>query len=278
MAERRAMVDNQNSSLSIAQQCKILSIHRSGLYYKPCSESNENLTILRLLDEQYFKTPFYGVRKLTVLLNQQGFTINRKRVKRLMELMGWQTLYRYKSTSKPDKQNRLYPYLLKGLKVTRANQVWAMDITYVPMRKGFMYLCAVIDLHTRYVVNWSLSNTMTAEWCKHVAEEAMESHGTPDIFNTDQGSQFTSEVFTGIMKERNIQISMDGKGRAIDNIFIERLWRTVKYEYVYLHAVEDGVQLYDGLNKYFSFYNYQRPHQSLEYKTPGSCYLKMKAA
>jgi len=247
------MVDNQNSSLSIAQQCKILSIHRSGLYYKPCSESDENLTILRLLDEQYFKTPFYGVRKLTVLLNQQGFTINRKRVKRLMELMGWQTLYRYKSTSKPDKQNRLYPYLLKGLKVTRANQVWAMDITYVPMRKGFMYLCAVIDLHTRYVVNWSLSNTMTAEWCKHVAEEAMESHGTPDIFNTDQGSQFTSEVFTGLMKERNIQISMDGKGRAIDNIFIERLWRTIKYEYVYLHAVEDGVQLYDGLNKYFSF-------------------------
>jgi putative transposase len=278
LAERRAMVDNQNSSLSIAQQCKILSIHRSGLYYKPCSESDENLTILRLLDEQYFKTPFYGVRKLTVLLNQQGFTINRKRVKRLMELMGWQTLYRYKSTSKPDKQNRLYPYLLKGLKVTRANQVWAMDITYVPMRKGFMYLCAVIDLHTRYVVNWSLSNTMTAEWCKHVAEEAMESHGTPDIFNTDQGSQFTSEVFTGLMKERNIQISMDGKGRAIDNIFIERLWRTIKYEYVYLHAVEDGVQLYDGLNKYFSFYNHQRPHQSLEYKTPGSCYLKMKAA
>lgn len=267
-----------SSSLSITQQCRILSIHRSGLYYKPCSESEENLTILRLLDEQYFKTPFYGVRKLTALLNQQGFTVNRKRVKRLMELMGWQTLYRYKSTSKPDKQNRLYPYLLKGLKVTRANQVWAMDITYVPMRKGFMYLCAVIDLHTRYVVNWSLSNTMTAEWCKQVAEEAMESNGNPDIFNTDQGSQFTSEVFTGLMKQRNIQISMDGKGRAIDNIFIERLWRTVKYEYVYLHAVEDGVQLYAGLNKYFTFYNHQRPHQSLEYKTPGSCYLKMKAA
>lgn len=272
------MVENEESSLSITQQCRILSIHRSGLYYKPCSESEENLTILRLLDEQYFKTPFYGVRKLTALLNQQGFTINRKRVKRLMELMGWQTLYRYKSTSKPDKQNRLYPYLLKGLKVTRANQVWAMDITYVPMRKGFMYLCAVIDLHTRYVVNWSLSNTMTAEWCKQVAEEAMESHGNPDIFNTDQGSQFTSEVFTELMKQRNIQISMDGKGRAIDNIFIERLWRTVKYEYVYLHAVEDGVQLYAGLNQYFAFYNHQRPHQSLEYKTPGSCYLKMKAA
>ncbi len=278
MAERRAMVDNEESSLSITQQCRILSIHRSGLYYKPCSESEENLTILRLLDEQYFKTPFYGVRKLTALLNQQGFTVNRKRVKRLMELMGWQTLYRYKSTSKPDKQNRLYPYLLKGLKVTRANQVWAMDITYVPMRKGFMYLCAVIDLHTRYVVNWSLSNTMTAEWCKQVAEEAIESYGNPDIFNTDQGSQFTSDVFTGLMKQRNIQISMDGKGRAIDNIFIERLWRTVKYEYVYLHAVEDGVQLYDGLNKYFTFYNHQRPHQSLEYKTPGSRYLKMKAA
>jgi putative transposase len=272
------MIDNQNSSLSIARQCRLLGVHRSGLYYKPCSESQENLTIMRLLDEQYFKTPFYGVRKLTILLKGQGFKVNRKRVKRLMERMGWQTLYRHKSTSEPDKQNRLYPYMLKGLSINRANQAWAMDITYVPMRKGFMYLCAVIDLYTRYVVNWSVSNTMTAEWCKQVAEEAMGSYGNPEILNTDQGSQFTSDVFIGLLKERNVQISMDGKGRAIDNIFIERLWRTVKYEHVYLHVAEDGVQLYEGLNKYFSFYNQERPHQSLGYETPEVCYLKKKAA
>lgn len=271
------MIDNKHS-LSVVKQCGLLGLHRSGLYYKPCGESQENLTILRLLDEQYFKTPFYGVRKLTVLLKQQGFKVNRKRVKRLMEVMGWQTLYRYKNTSEPDKQNRLYPYLLKGLRITGANQVWAMDITYVPMRKGFMYLCAVIDLHTRYIVNWSLSNTMSAQWCKQVVQEAIEAHGCPEIFNTDQGSQFTSDVFTGLLKENNIQISMDGKGRAIDNIFIERLWRTVKYEYVYLHVADDGVQLYEGLQKYFCFYNHERPHQSLEYETPAGCYLKMKAA
>jgi len=272
------MIDKQGSSLSIQRQCRLVNVHRSGLYYKPCSESRENLTILRLLDEQYFKTPFYGVRKLTVWLKGQGFNVNRKRVKRLMELMGWQTLYRHKNTSEPDRQNRLYPYMLKGLSITRSNQVWAMDITYIPMRKGFMYLCAVIDLHTRYVLNWSVSNTMTAEWCKEVAGEAMEKYGQPDIFNTDQGSQFTSEVFTGLLKEKKVQISMDGKGRAIDNIFIERLWRTVKYEHVYLHIAEDGVQLYEGLNKYFSFYNQQRPHQSLGYETPEVCFLKKKAA
>jgi putative transposase len=233
---------------------------------------------LRLLDDQYFKTPFYGVRKLAFLLKQRGFKINRKRVKRLMDLMGWRTLYRHKNTSEPDKQNRLYPYMLRGLSINRPNQVWAMDITYVPMRKGFMYLCAVIDLYTRYVVNWSLSNTMSAEWCKQVAEEAMESYGDPEIFNTDQGSQFTSDVFIGLLKEREINISMDGKGRAIDNIFIERLWRTVKYEHVYLHVAEDGVELYRGLKNYFLFYNQQRPHQSLGYETPEVQYLKKKAA
>ena len=274
MQERRAMVEQQNSSLSIVQQCSLLSIHRSGLYYQPCLESEENLNIMRLLDEQYFKTPFYGVRRLTAWLQQQDYNINRKRVKRLMDLMGWQTIYRKPNTSKPCKENRIYPYLLKGLRVERRNQVWAMDITYVPMRKGFMYLCAVIDVHTRYVVNWSLSNTMTAEWCSEVVTEAIRQHGTPEIMNTDQGSQFTSEVFTGLLKENNIQISMDGKGRAIDNIFIERLWRTVKYEHLYLRVPEDGVKLYEGLNEYFSFYNNERLHQSLAYKTPDICYQK----
>lgn len=268
------MVEQQHSSLSILKQCSLLSIHRSGLYYQPCLEREENLTIMRLLDEQYFKTPFYGVRRVTAWLQLQGHNINRKRVKRLMDLMGWQTIYRKPNTSKPCKENRIYPYLLKGLTVNRRNQVWAMDITYVPMRKGFMYLCAVIDVHTRYVVNWSLSNTMTAEWCREVVNEAIQQHGKPEIMNTDQGSQFTSEVFTELLKKNEIQISMDGKGRAIDNIFVERLWRTVKYEHIYLKVPDDGVQLYEGLNDYFCFYNNERLHQSLDYKTPDHCYQK----
>jgi putative transposase len=272
------MIDNNNMILSIVKQCRILGLHRSGLYYKPCNESEENLLILRLLDEQYYKTPFYGVRKLTVWLKKQNFKINRKRVKRLMEVMGWQTLYQYKHTSEPNKQNRLYPYMLKGVRIDRPNQAWAMDITYVPMRRGFMYLTAIIDLYTRFVVNWGVSNTMSTEWCKQVAEEAIDKYGRPEIFNTDQGAQFTSDVFTGLLKQRQIQISMDGKGRAIDNIFIERLWRTVKYEHIYLHVAEDGVELYEGLKDYFAFYNHERSHQSLAYETPENYYLKVKAA
>jgi putative transposase len=268
------MIDKQNSSLSITNQCRMLDVHRSGLYYKPCSESEENLTILRLLDEQYFKTPFYGVRKLTVWLKSLGYDINRKRVKRLMDLMGWQTLYRRPHTSKPNKQNRIYPYLLKGLDINRPNQVWAMDITYVPMRRGFMYLAAVIDLHTRFVLNWSVSNAMTAEWCTEVVKEAMEKYGQPEIFNTDQGSQFSSDDFTKQLLDKDIRISMDGKGRAIDNIFVERLWRSVKYEHIYLHSAQDGVELYNGLKNYFEFYNVERPHQALDYQPPALRYLK----
>jgi len=271
------MVEKQNSSLSITGQCRLLSIHRSGLYYEPASETEENLAIMRLLDEQYFKPPFYGVRRLTVWLQSLGYVINRKPVKRLMALMGWQTIYRKPWLSKPDKEHKVYPYLLKGLAINRVNQVWAMDITYLPMKRGFMYLGAVIDLHTRYVVNWSVSNSMTAEWRSQVVAEAVEQHGVPEILNTDQGSQFTSDVFIAQLKENGIQPSMDGKGRAIDNIFIERLWKTVKYEHVYLKVPENGVQLYEGLNEYFSFYNNSRPHQSLGYQTPENMY-KRKAA
>lgn len=194
------MVDQQHSSLSMVQQCCLLSIHRSGLYYRPLSESEENLSILRLLDEQYFKTPFFGVRRLTAWLKGQGYNINRKQVKRLMEVMGWQTIYRRPNTSKSCKENKVYPYLLKGLSINFKNQVWAMDITYIPMRKGFMYLCAIIDLHTRYVVNWSLSNTMTAEWCTQVMEEAIKQHGGPQIVNTDQGSKSAAYRGTGTNK------------------------------------------------------------------------------
>lgn len=191
--------------------------------------------------------------------------------------MGWQTLYRKPNTSKPNKEHKIYPYLLRGLEVKRANQVWAMDITYVPMRKGFMYLCAVIDLHTRYVVNWSVSNTMTAEWCSQVVSEAVGQYGSPQILNTDQGSQFSSDVFIKTITSNGIQPSMDGKGRALDNIFIERLWRSVKYEHVYLNIAEDGVQLYEGIKEYFCFYNSRRPHQSLGYLTPEVLYNKRAA-
>ena len=277
MKQRRSMIDNSYTELSIVQQCRLLSLHRSGFYYQPCGESEENLAIMRLLDEQYFKTPFYGVRRLTAWLRRAGYSINRKRVKRLMELVGWQTLYRKPFTSKADKQHPVYPYLLKGLDISKADQVWAIDITYVPMRKGFMYLCAVIDVHTRYIVNWSISNTMTADWCKQVMAEAIATYGKPGILNSDQGNQFTSEVFIGLLKEHEIQISMDGKGRAIDNIFIERLWRSVKYEHIYLHSHEDGVSLYEGLNEYFSFYNSERLHQSLDYQTPAVLYHQRAA-
>jgi putative transposase len=208
------------------------------------------------------------------LVNKYGFCVNRKRVKRLMGLMGWQTLYRKPNTSWKNKAHYVYPYLLKNLEVTSKNQVWAIDITYVPMRKGFMYLCAIIDLNTRYVINWSLSNTMTAEWCKEVVQEAISIHGKPSIINSDQGSQFTSDEYTSYLKEQEVQISMDGKGRAIDNIFIERLWKSVKYECIYLNVFDDGVKLYEGLQKYFHFYNHERLHQSLEYKTPAYIYQK----
>ena len=191
-----------------------------------------------------------------------------------MSKMGWQTLYRKPNTSWKNKENNIYPYLLKDLKIDHPNQVWGIDITYVPMRRGFMYLCAIIDLHTRYVVNWGISNSMTADWCCQLVEEAIEMHGKPEIINSDQGSQFTSMEYTEMLLSKGIKISMDGKGRAIDNIFIERLWKSVKYECIYLHAFEDGVQLYEGLDNYFTFYNTERLHQSLDYETPESLYKK----
>lgn len=272
LEERRTMIDKQHTQLSMCKQCDLLELNRGGLYYTPSMESDENLAIMRLLDVQYFTTPFYGVRRLTAWLRKQGYDVNRKRVKRLMELVGWQTLYRKPNTSWKNKANAIYPYLLKGVEINKRNQVWAIDITYIPMRKGFMYLFAIIDLHTRYVINWSISNTMTAQWCKETIQQAIQTHGKPDIINSDQGSQFTSLEYIELLQSNEIKISMDGKGRAIDNIFIERLWRSVKYECVYLIAFEDGVQLYEGLKGYFNFYNNERLHQSLEYETPQSLY------
>ena len=270
LAEKRKMIEPK-INLSQSRQCELLNIHRSGLYYQPVPESEENLKILRLMDEQYLKTPFYGKRRLCEWLKTLEFIVNPKRVRRLMDLMHWKTIYRKPSTSKRNKLHPVYPYLLRDLKVERANQVWAIDITYIPMKKGFLYLCAIIDVYTRQVMNWSLSNCMTSAWCADVVKEAILKYGKPEIINSDQGSQFTGDEYTALFDE-HMRISMDGKGRALDNIFIERLWKSVKYECVYLHAFEDGVALYEGLKNYFHFYNNERGHQSLNYKTPAAFY------
>jgi putative transposase len=268
------MVEKENTRVSVVKQCELLEISRSRFYYEPVKESHENLRIMRLLDEQYLKTPFYGVERLLVLLVAMGHRLNSKRLRRLMKLMGWQTLYPPPRTTWIDAAAYKYPYLLRDITVERKNQVWAIDITYLPMKQGFMYLCAIIDLHTRYVVGWGISNTMTAEWCTQIVQQAIDTHGKPEILNSDQGRQFTSDVYIGLLKDNEVQISMDGKGRAIDNIFIERLWRTVKYEHIYLHVYEDGLSLYKGLQQYFSFYNDERRHQSLNYETPLTSYSR----
>lgn len=228
--------------------------------------------LMNLIDHQYLVTPFYGARKMAVELTRQtGLPVNRKRVRRLMQLMGIRALYRRPRTSKPAAWHNVYPYLLRDLKITRPNQVWAADITYIPMSRGFMYLVAIIDWYSRYVISWRLSNTLDDDFCVAALEEAL-SKGTPEIFNTDQGSQFTGDAFTGLLKEHGIRISMDGKGSYNDNLFIERLWRTVKYEEVYLKAYEDGREARISLGKYFCFYNTSRPHQSLGYRTPAEVY------
>lgn len=277
MIERQKMVDSKEK-LSLSKQCMLLKINRHFFYFSPKGENTENLIVMELLTKQYILTPFYGYRKMTVWLVKQGFVINEKRVRRLMRIVKWQTIYRVPRTTITIKEHKKYPYLLKGLEITKKNQVWATDITYIPMNKGFMYLCAIIDLHTRYVLSWSVSNTMTAHWCTDVLQEAMNKHGKPEIFNTDQGSQYTSEIHTNLLENSNIKISMDGKGRAIDNIFVERLWRTVKYENVYLQAYGTTLELYNGLKNYFKFYNNERFHQSLDYKTPSEMYYKQDVA
>jgi len=268
MKERKSMIEREISHSSIRHQCDLLALCRSGLYYTPSIETEKNLEIMRFMDAQYLKTPFYGERRLLSILRQEGYSINVKRLRRLMRVTRWQTLYPQSRTSIADRKAKKYPYLLKKLKIERSNQVWAIDITYIPMQRGFMYLFAIIDLYSRYVVGWSVSNTMTAEWCAGVIEEAISRYGTPEIINSDQGCQFTSDCYVELLKTRNIQISMDGKGRALDNIFIERLWRSVKQEYVYLNPCETGQQLWCGLDNYFRFYNMERPHQSLDNLPP----------
>ena len=278
VAKRCLFIEPGNIKISVLKQCAILSIHRSRYYYEPIAETAKNLAMMLWMDKQYFETPFYGVLRLTAELIDIGYAVNQKRVRRLMKLIGWKTLYQQPRTTIADKASYKYPYLLKGVRFVRANQVWEIDITYLPMAKGFMYLFAIIDVYTRFIVGWDISNTMSAEWCASITEEAILVHGKPEIINSDQGSQFTSEVHTALLKKHEIQISMDGKGRAIDNIYIERFWRTIKYEDIYLKVYENGVSLYRGVERYMHFYNTKRKHQHLDNKTPKALYTQQVAA
>lgn len=266
------MVERENKDISIVRQCELLGIHRSGIYYKPGEESEVNLQIMLEIDKLHLKCPFYGVRRITKEMQNKGFNIGKKLVRRLIGIMDLETLYPKPKMTQQGKGHKIYPYLLKGLNIVQPNHVWETDITYIPMKHGYMYLMAIIDVYSRYVVGWSISNSMDKEWCVVVVNEAISRHGKPEIFNTDQGSQFTSELFTNTLLGHKIKISMDGKGRAIDNIFIERLWRSVKQENIYLNAYETGTDLYKGLKTYFYEYNYLRIHQSLDYAKPIELY------
>jgi putative transposase len=254
--------------LSIRRQCELLDLNRSSYYLPPAAESEENLRLMRRIDEQFTKTPFYGSRRITACLERSGETVNRKRVQRLMALMGLEAVFPRPRTTIPASDARVYPYLLRDRVLTHVNEVWSSDITYVPMRHGFMYLTAVIDWFSRYVLSWRLSNTLEGRFCLEALEEAL-SQGRPEIFNTDQGSQFTSREYTERLEEAGVAVSRDGRGRALDNVFVERLWRSVKYEDIYLKDYDLVPELESGLKSYFWFYDEERPHQSLGYRTPG---------
>jgi putative transposase len=267
----RQLIDENTLGLSVRRQCELLGLSRSTLYYESVTETEANLCLMRLIDEQYLATPFYGSRRMAVWLSDAGHSVNRKRVQRLMRLMGLEAIYPKPRLSDPNKEHRKFPYLLRGLSVNRVNQVWATDITYVPMSGGFMYLAAVIDWHSRYVLSWRLSNSLEGSFCVDALEAALEL-GCPEIFNTDQGSQFTSRSFTGCLERAGVSISMDGRGRALDNVFVERLWWSVKYEHVYSHDHQTVASLHQGLKAYLEFFNRKRRHQSLEYETPWDVY------
>lgn len=266
------MVIWDHEDLSVRAQCRLLGLHRAGLYYDPVATSDEDLALMRLIDTLYLKRPYFGSRRMTVALQGQGHAINRKHVQRLMRLMDLEGLAPGPNTSRKAPQHAVYPYLLRGLAIERANQVWASDITYIPVAHGFFYLVAIIDWYSRRVLAWRLSNTLEAAFCIEALHEALRRWGRPEIFNTDQGAQYTSEVWTEVLKAHGIRISMDGKGRCIDNIFVERLWRSLKYEEVFLNAYDGGAEARDGIGKYMRFFNLERPHQALAYRTPADVY------
>jgi putative transposase len=266
--DRRAKLDRAHGVLSIRHQCRLLGLSRSGVYRMPLPANDDDLTLMRRIDELFTARPFLGSRRMAWLLSQDDVPINRKRVQRLMRQMGIEALGPKPRTSKPAPGHRIYPYLLRGMTIERPNQVWATDITYIPIGRGFLYLVAVIDWASRAVLSWRLSNTMDVSFCVDALEEALARFGKPQIFNTDQGSQFTSMAFTGVLAAAGIQISMDGRGRWMDNVFIERLWRSLKHEDVYLKFYADGKELHAGLADWIAFYNEQRPHQALGYRSP----------
>ena len=259
--------------LSIRYQCELLGVNRSSVYCDAKGETALNLVLMKMIDEEHTKHPFTGKRKIVEYLGRKGFEVNVKRVKRLMRILRIQVVYPKKDLSKPHPDHRVFPYLLGGVTVSRANQVWSTDITYIRMRHGFLYLVAIIEWYSRYVLSWRLSNTLDTGFCLEALEEALENYGPCEIFNSDQGCQFTSKTFTDRLLSESIQVSMDGKGRAFDNIFIERLWRTVKYEEVYLFDYEDGKDARNRLGTYLTFYNGERVHQSLNYQTPAEVYF-----
>ncbi len=265
------MVD-PDAALSIRRQCEVLGIHRSGVYYAPSGTSEEELELMRRIDELHLAHPFLGSRKLSQELRAEGRVVNRKRVQRLMQQMGIVALAPQPQTSKPAPEHVHYPYLLRGLRIDHVNHVWAADITYIPLAHGFVYLVAIMDWYSRRVLAWRLSNTIDSSFCVEALEEALARFPMPEIFNTDQGAQFTAEAFTSVLRERGIRISMDGRGRCLDNVFVERLWRSLKYEEVYLHAYADVREARRGIGRWVDYYNELRRHQSLGYDTPAAFY------
>jgi putative transposase len=265
---RRAKVGRTTEDLSVRRQCELLNVARSGVYRPRPEPSADDLALMRRIDELYLEKPFYGSRRMTFDLNEEGLGVNRKRVQRLMRLMGLEGLVPRPGTSKAAPGNKIYPYLLRGVSITEPNHVWASDITYIPMANGFLYLVAIIDWASRAVLAWRLSNTMDSAFCVEALEEALQKYGKPRIFNTDQGAQFTSAAFTGKLEAAGVAISMDGRGRFMDNIFIERLWRSIKYEEVHLKAYADGHEARIGIGRWMEFYNHRRPHQSMNNQRP----------
>lgn len=275
VSEKRICIQPEFSGLSIVRQCELLSLPRSSYYRSACDPpgtSPENLKLMRLIDEEYTRHPFYGSRKIRIYLKCQGHFVSRKRVQRLMRIMGIQSVAPKPNTSAPRRNHKIYPYLLKGMNINRPDMVWCSDITYIRLPGGFVYLTAIMDWHSRYVLSWEVSVTMEDDFCVNALESAIRRYGQPDIFNTDQGAQYTGKDFTGVLTKHGIRISMDGKGRAMDNIFIERLWRSVKYEEIYLHEYQNVKELIKSLKRYFDFYNFERSHQSLDDQTPVEIY------
>jgi putative transposase len=273
LERRRQMIEPGHPQLSVVRQCELVSISRSGFYHRPAGETALNLELMRLIDAQFLEAPWYGARQMARHLRREGYVVGRKRIRRLMAKMGLAPIYQRPRTTVPNPEHRVFPYLLRELVIERANQVWCADITYLPMRRGFLYMVAVMDWATRKVLAWRVSNTMEVEFCLDVLEEALARFGRPEIFNTDQGSQFTSPRFTGLLQQAGVRISMDGRGRWMDNVFIERLWRSLKYECVYLHAFETGSEVRTGLSKWIGYYNARRPHSALAGRTPDEAYV-----